>query len=276
MNHIIYNSKIYKNILHYFIHFYFITFFEILFYKYYIYTYEQNIIYNMIDSTIRQYYDKDIDTFDFVNTTSLIQHCNRIIINNENNLNNINNALFYICDVYIYTISSILITFFIYDLYNVYILFIDKISHDNRNSNEYKIDDCIFPPFDTPMTKLSPIKISKENLNINDNIIQPSSPFSMTLRSHMNISQSRYTETNHINKDVNNNNYIDKYKKTPCVFICFYGFHSKFLYEISKVIVFILILGTFEYLFFTYIVCQFRFFNLGQILCTILNKHILQ
>jgi hypothetical protein len=108
MNTIIYNSKIYKNILHYFIHFYFITFFEILFYKYYIYTYEQNIIYNMIDSTIRQYSYKDIHSFDFVNTTSLIQHCNTIIQNNENNLNNINNALFYICDVYIYTISSIL------------------------------------------------------------------------------------------------------------------------------------------------------------------------
>ena len=70
-----------------------------------------------------------------------------------------------------------------------------------------------------------------------------------------------------------NNKELYKNKKITCNFTYYYICNSRFVNEINKVILFIFILGTFEYLFFTFIVCKFRFLDLAQMICTIIDKN---
>ena len=248
---------IYNNILHYFIHFYFINLFEILFYKYYIFSYEQEILYNFITSINNGNNDNynliNITTNSIKNTTLFTENCNNIIENNKNEINDNNNYLFYICDVYLYVISSCLCLFLFYDLHLTYQSFIYKIS--NNNKEEFVIN------MDTFNCVITPIKILNSPKN-NDGV--------------RSISQNPITAFSHINnremQDENNKD-LYKNKKMTCNFAYYYICNSTFINEINKVVIFIVILGGFEYLFFTYIVCQFRFLNLAQMICSIINNN---
>ena len=64
----------------------------------------------------------------------------------------------------------------------------------------------------------------------------------------------------------------EKKKKKVNPFL-FYMNKSVFYPEIYKVGCFLLVLGGFEYFFFTYIICKLKFVNLGEILCFVVNEY---
>ena len=253
----IFYITIYNNILHYFIHFYFITFFEILFYKYYIFNYEQEVLYSFITSTLNKYNYNNNQNFNLINITTnsiknmtlFTENCNDIIKNNENEINDNNNYLFYICDVYLYIISAFLSFFLFYDLYLTYQSFIEKI-YNNNNKEEFLSNENI-PTLNYVIT---PLRISHSPRN-NDGS-----------RTFSHISTTKLEDEN--------NRELYKNKKITCNFTYYYLFNSNFVNEINKVIIFLIILGSFEYLFFTFIVCKFRFLDLAQMICSIINKNV--
>ena len=252
---------VYNNILHYFIHFYFITFFEILFYKYYIFTYEQEILYDLIASTFNDNANYKFNLINITknsiqNMTLFTENCNDIIENNENEINDNNNYLFYICDIYLYTISTCLCLFLFCDFYLTYQSFIQKIL--NNNKEEYLTNENN----ETLNYVITPMKISNSPKN-NEGLRSTSQNSIGLMCSHISPIEM-----------VSDEKEIYKNKKTTCNFAYYYVCNSMFINEINKVVIFILILGTFEYLFFTFIVCKFRFLNIAQMICSIINNKI--
>jgi hypothetical protein len=312
----IFFEKVYSAIVHYFIHFYFITVFEIIFYKYYIFEYEKSVVFNMIDSTINEYLpngrginhnflDVANITFTTTNITTISKNCDNFVGNSEFSIDKNNTHLFHICDIYIYTISSVLFLISLYDLSIVINLF--RHSHrcafettrcsntttilENQSEYQTRKDTIIYgtssksPINNDQFHSLVLVSVSDESSRNSQELqkiqTQNSEPESEPKNSQLQNSESESESESEPESrphshsiDIDNSSEIQIKRQYITNFIYFYICNSKFFLELNKVCVFITCLGLFEYLFFTYIVCEFRFLDLGQIICSIFKYKI--
>lgn len=247
-----------KLIFYHFLHLYFLTLFEVIFYIYYIMPYEKELIYNLFDldkkytNTIN---NTIIDTID--NTYSNDKNFNNKCIHYQNELDDSNTKLFNKCIIYIIIINALLLLLFIKDIYQNYNLFceintspknfqVSKSSH-NIITDYKKNDDSGFELLD----------ISNLNNNSFEKITNNTNNFE---KINNNLKKNTSFE-----KITNN---IDKY------FIFYYYKNSELLKEIFKLIQFIVLVGIFEYLFFTTIVNKYKIANIHTILCKLIKEVI--
>ena len=252
-----------KLIFYHFLHLYFLTLFEVIFYIYYIMPYEKELIYNLFDldkkytDTINNTIIDIIDTIDTIDNTIIDTYSNNKCIHYQNELDDSNTKLFNKCIIYIIIINALLLLLFIKDIYQNYNLFceiitsptnfqVSKSSH-NIISDYKKNDDSGFELLDiSNLNNNSFEKITNNNNNfekINNNLKKNTS----------------------FEKITNN---IDKY------FIFYYYKNSELLKEIFKLIQFIVLVGIFEYLFFTTIVNKYKIANSHTILCKLIKEVI--
>jgi len=255
-----------KLILYHFLHFYFLTLFEVIFYIYYVMPFEKKIIYDLFDSRSIKNIISDYNKT-FVDVQIDKYYNNKQCLRYQNKLDKFNSKLFHSCIIYIIVINVLLMLLFIYDIYeNYYNFCLLNISPKNQK--------YILTPTPTPTPKTN----SKSSL--------------MAFRSSQNIHNDykKNDDTNleidndfelvdinskgKINTQTNNqtNNQINI--QTNEYFIMYYFKNSKVIKEIWKLIQFIILVGIFEYLFFTYIINKYKIANSHTILCKLLEDII--
>ncbi len=153
-----------------------------------------------------------------------------------------NDKLFNYCFYYLIFINFILLLIIIYDIYLLYNKYSEVIVIQDNN-DEHKTGKWI------EITNRSSDEI---NLNVKDS----NSDIPSIVDSNENLVR---IETQNITKNS---------------FIKYYLSSSKVVNEIKKLLQFILIIGAFEYLFFSYIVNKFKIANTHSILCNIIKNSL--
>ncbi len=237
-----------KLIFYHFLHLYFLTLFEVIFYIYYIMPYEKELIYNLFDLKNHQY--TNVINITNLDNTILNKNCNYY----QNELDDSNTKLFNKCILYIIIINVLLLLLFMKDIYQNYISFCEtstspknfQVSKSSHNIiSDYKKND------DSGFELLDISNINNNTNNINNNSI--------------NNTNNNLKKNTSFEKITNN---IDKY------FIFYYYKNSELLKEIFKLIQFIVLVGIFEYLFFTTIVNKYKIANIHTILCKLIKEVI--
>jgi hypothetical protein len=175
--------------------------------------------------------------------------------------------LFNKCIIYIIIINVLLILLFIKDIYQNYNSFceinispknfqVSKSSH-NIITDYKKNDDSGFELLDISNLNNN---TNNTNNNTNNNLKKNTSFEKIT-----NIINNNLKKNTSFEKITNN---IDKY------FIFYYYKNSELLKEIFKLIQFIVLVGIFEYLFFTTIVNKYKIANIHTILCKLIKEVI--
>ena len=248
-----------KLIFYHFLHLYFLTEFEIIFYIYYVMPYEKLLIFNLFDTDdiekILPSYNKTyIETYNKKYTKN---KCNAY----QNRLDNYNSKLFNYCIIYIIIINVLLVMLFIKDIYQNYSIFCETcISPTNQ---KYKLS-C--NPSSSLMAFKSSQNIANDYKKNDDNGIE--------LRD-ININTGINIETSHSKEFNNTNNEFNPIRiKNDDLFIVYYYKNSELIKEIFKLIQFIILVGIFEYVFFTTIVNKYKIANIDTILCNIESKII--
>uniref|UniRef100_A0A6C0IFD7 Uncharacterized protein n=1 Tax=viral metagenome TaxID=1070528 RepID=A0A6C0IFD7_9ZZZZ len=239
-----------KLIFYHFLHLYFLTEFEVIFYIYYVMPYEKQLILNLFDSnditSILPFYNKTL--IELYNNKYNNNNCNTY----QNRLDNYNSKLFNYCIIYIIIINVLLVMLFIKDIYQNYNIFCDtNISPTNQI---YKLS-C------NPSSSLMAFK-SSQNIAIDykkndDNCVELQDINS-------NIESAHNNDTKNELKSIRIQ--IDD------IFIVYYYKKSELIKEIFKLTQFIILVGIFEYLFFTTIVNKYKIANIDTILCNIESK----
>ena len=248
-----------KLIFYHFLHLYFLTEFEIIFYIYYVMPYEKLLIFNLFDTSdlekILPLYNKTyIETY---NNKYSKNKCNAY----QNRLDTYNSKLFNYCIIYIIIINVLLVMLFIKDIYQNYSIFCETcISPTNQ---KYKLS-C--NPSSSLMAFKSSQNIANDYKKNDDNGVE--------LRD-VNINTGINIETSHSKEFNNTNNEFNPIRiKNDDLFIVYYYKNSELMKEIFKLIQFIILVGIFEYVFFTTIVNKYKIANIDTILCNIESKII--
>ena len=245
-----------KLIFYHFLHLYFLTEFEVIFYIYYVMPYEKQLIFKLFDTNditnILPYYNKTyIDLYynqynNKYNNKYSENNCNKY----QNRLDTYNTKLFKNCIIYIIVINGLLLLLFIKDIYQNYNSFYEtNVSPTNQ---KYKLS-C------NPSSSLMAFK-SSQNI-ANDYKKNDDSGFEL---------QAINIEKTDTNEFIENKETIKI--KNDDYFIIYYYKNSELIKEIFKLIQFIILVGVFEYVFFTTIVNKYKIANIDTILCNIENK----
>lgn len=233
--------------IHHFIHLYFFTEFEILFYFYYILPYEKQLVYNMfsrdkiLDSL--EYNDDIIELIDNMKThdydydkqCSLESH--RIDANHH--------KLWTYCVIYIIIMNVLLFLLFVKDFvtcYGDYLLFSKGTDINNVSSKSLSALSSLSSPSFHNQTKYKKTDFDFEMVDL-----ESSSSLSLTTSSSSII----------VSKNVS--------------FRLYYWNKSEFLLALCKTVQFIILIGIFEYLFFSIIVNKYKVVSAKLLLCKLLQ-----
>jgi hypothetical protein len=221
--------------------------------------YEKLLIFNLFDTSdlekILPLYNKTyIETY---NNKYSKNKCNAY----QNRLDTYNSKLFNYCIIYIIIINVLLVMLFIKDIYQNYSIFCETcISPTNQ---KYKLS-C--NPSSSLMAFKSSQNIANDYKKNDDNGVE--------LRD-VNINTGINIETSHSKEFNNTNNEFNPIRiKNDDLFIVYYYKNSELMKEIFKLIQFIILVGIFEYVFFTTIVNKYKIANIDTILCNIESKII--
>jgi len=215
------------------IHICLLTEFEIFFYIYYVMPYEKSIFNKLFDA-------KELKLPNLPNLNiSYFDIENNKCTNYQKQIDDDNKKLFDYCYTYIVIINVILLIFFVYDLFKTYCLFVIP------NSPKYNSKSSLisFNSFTIDYKKNDDLEDNLELVDIEIEQITPDK------------------KPNPIEKQIK-----------PSYFIVYYWKNSRFLYEFVKTIEFIILIGIFEYCFFTFIVNKFKIANNKTIMCNIFKK----
>ena len=235
-----------KLIFYHFLHLYFLTLFEVIFYIYYVMPYEKKIIYDLFDNL-------DIKSLlvNYNNTLTETIYDKKKCSSYQNKLDNSNEKLFDKCLIYIIIINILLFLLFVFDAYQNYNTFCSVIISPKNQK---------YIPSNTPTS--TPTHNSKSSL--------------ISFKSSQNI-QNDYKKNDNDFELVNisnNNTFIPNEKlntQTNEYFIVYYYKNSQIVKEIYKLVQFIILVGIFEYLFFTMIVNKYKIANIYTILCNLIK-----
>jgi hypothetical protein len=225
-------KSIYYRILHYFIHFYFITMFEIFFYIYYIFPYEKSVLSNAIQPPFSIDNYNKTEIDNYKPVHDLLKTCDSIIQKDTNKIDSNNNGLIHDCYIYIYMMNAFLVCLFLYDLYITNHQFVIHLQEENTI-----VYNDIIQTNNNSIIEINELRHSEQKLEIELNPIPTQNP-----------------------------------NKNSHYFIIYFFKNSFFMKELRKVIIFMSLLCIFEYVFFTYIVCQFKFLSVNSILCMIFES----
>jgi hypothetical protein len=242
-----------KLIFYHFLHLYFLTLFEVIFYIKYVMPYEKKIIFDLFDDLdIKSILPVSVNKSDSNPYTDLIYN-KKQCTSYQDKLDNSNAKLLDNCLGYIITINILLFLLFVFDIYQNYNCFCSISINVSPKNIKY-----------TP------------TYNSNSSLI--------AFKSSQNI-QNDYKKND--NKDFelvnisNNGTFIPNDKsneksnmKPNEYFIVYYYKNSQIVKEILKLIQFIILVGIFEYLFFTLVVNKYKIANIHTILCNIVKKLI--
>lgn len=225
-------------LLYHFIHLYFISEFEVLFYLYYIFPYEKRMVYNLFT----------INDIPYNYNTTLINNiyekynCQSYF----NEMNNNNDKLFNYCFYYLISINILLFLIIIYDMYYLHLKYSEIIVIQDNNDGKL-----------IEITNRNSDELNISNINIKD--------------SNNDIPSIIDSNENLVKMQTMNSNIIVNNKDS---FIKYYLVNSKVVNEIKKLLQFILLIGAFEYLFFSYIVNEFKIANTHSIVCNIIKNNL--
>lgn len=247
-----------KLIFYHFLHLYFLTEFEIIFYIYYVMPYEKQLIFNLFDSNdittiLPDYNETYIDLYyNKYNNKYSDNKCNTY----QNRLDNYNSKLFNYCIMYIIIINVLFVMLFIKDIYQNYNIFCEtNISPTNQ---KYKLS-C--NPSSSLMAFKSSQNIANDYKKNDDNCVELQDI-------NTNIESAHGKD---FNSDTNNDLKPIRIKIDD-IFVVYYYKNSQLIKEIFKLTQFIILVGIFEYVFFTTIVNKYKVANIDTILCNIISK----
>lgn len=238
---------------YHFIHLYFFTEFEIFFYIYYILPYEKDLVYNMFSKKNLLNglgYSDDFFNNLINNIKSQDYNYNKQCSLEQDRINANHDKLWTYCFIYIMLINVLMFLLFIKDFaicYRDFIPFSRTISNsDNSNNNTSgkSLASLSSPSFS------SQSKYKKTDFDFDLEMI------------------SIDLETNKISNDETSNN-ISIIKNTS--FCTYYWNRSEFLAATYKTIQFIILIGIFEYLFFSIIINKYKVVSAKLLLCKLLE-----
>lgn len=224
-----------KLIYYHFLHLYFLTEFEVIFYIYYVMPYESLLIYNLFKK-------KDIYSYipvynNIYNDTLYNKNkCRKY----QEKLDKYNIKLFNNCIIYIIIINAFLCFLFIHDIYQNYKLFCETAT--SPKNQKYNSNSSL-------MSFRSSQNITNDYKKNDDNCV----------------------ELQHINVNFDKNEIVE-IKTDKGLFIVYYYKNSKVINEIIKLFQFILLVGIFEYIFFTTIINKYKIANIDTIICEIIES----
>ena len=241
-----------KLIFYHFLHLYFLTEFEVIFYIYYVMPYEKSLIYNLFDSNditkILPSYNKTYIDLYYNENKYNENNCNKY----QNRLDNYNSKLFNNCIIYIIIINVLLVVLFIKDLYQNYASFYE--TNTSPKNQKYKLS----------YNSNSSLIAFKSSQNIaNDYKKNDDTGFELQVVNIEKPDCKDFIDTNELKIIRTNNNDF---------FIVYYYKNSELIKEIFKLTQFIILVGIFEYVFFTTIINKYKIANIDTILCKIYNE----
>ena len=256
--------------IHHFIHLYFFTEFEILFYIYYILPYEKQLIYNMFskDKLFNSFNYDDIVVNNLIDNMKSFNYDEQCGLEHDR-IDANHNKLWTYCFMYIVFINVLLFLLFVKDFatcYRDYVPFSRTISFKNGNEiNDNGINDNV----------INSIKNSSGNA-----LASLGSP---SFRSKAEYKKTDFEfeivdlELNRTNNN-NNNNITKSNSNTHLIlnnnwsFCLYYWNKSEFLAATYRTIQFIILIGIFEYLFFSIIVNKYKVVSAKLLLCKLLQS----
>ena len=226
-----------KLIYYHFLHLYFLTEFEVIFYIYYVMPYESLLIYNLFKQKDMSSY---ISVYNNIYNDTLYNKnkCRKY----QDKLDKYNIKLFNNCIIYIIIINVLLILLFIQDIYKNYNLFCETAT--SPKNQKYNANSSL-------MSFRSSQNITNDYKKNDDNIIE--------------------LELQHININFEKKDVIE-IKPDKGLFVVYYYKNSQIINEIIKLFQFILLVGFFEYIFFTTIINKYKIANFDTIICEIIEK----
>lgn len=282
--------KWYSIFLFYILHFYFITSFEVLFYLYYILPYERNLIYDLFDvdkATAEFDLGDTTTTYNVTNSTSWLYETNHCR-NNARRMKEANDILYGYCNDYLVSINVIVLIILFGDVYIMY----HQRPTDNNNHTTNKPNTFVSPPSPTK-TPISALKSNSLSFMGYETVQEHEHQHTIIELTELTNRQKNQTEDDIICEpidleapnQINNNASEETNKKIPpsmisifaiiSPFSTYYLKNSQFIQEFNSSMGFIVIIGLFEYIFFTQIVNQFKVFNLREFLCDLVSKQII-
>jgi hypothetical protein len=224
-----------KLIYYHFLHLYFLTEFEVIFYIYYVMPYESLLIYNLFKKKDMYSY---IPVYNNIYNDTLYNKnkCQKY----QAKLDKYNIKLFNNCIIYIIIINVFLCFLFIKDIYQNYNLFCE-------------------------------IATSPKNQKYNSNSSLMSFRSSQNITNDYKKNDDNCVELQHINVNFDKNEIVE-IKTDKGLFIVYYYKNSQVINEIIKLFQFILLVGIFEYIFFTTIINKYKIANIDTIICEIIEN----
>ena len=232
--------------IHHFIHLYFFTEFEILFYFYYILPYEKQLVYNMfsrdkiLDSL--EYNDDIIELIDNMKTHDYDYDKQCSLENDRIDANH--HKLWTYCFIYIIIMNVLLFLLFVKDFvtcYGDYLLFSKGLGINNVSSKSLSALSALSSPSFHNQTKYKKTDFDFEMVDL-ESLSSASATSSSSIIVSKNVS-----------------------------FRLYYWNKSEFLLALCKTVQFIILIGIFEYLFFSIIVNKYKVVSAKLLLCKLLQ-----
>jgi hypothetical protein len=255
--------------IHHFIHLYFFTEFEILFYIYYILPYEKQLVYNMFskDKLFNSFNYDDVAVDNFINNMKSYNYDEQCSLERDR-IDANHDKLWTYCFMYIIFINVFLFLLFVKDFatcYRDYVPFSRTISFKNGNEiNDNGINDIKNSSGNALASLGSPSFRSKAEYKKTDFEFE--------------IIDLELNRTNNNNNNNNNNNITKSNSNTHLIlnnnwsFCLYYWNKSEFLSATYRTIQFIILIGIFEYLFFSIIVNKYKVVSAKLLLCKLLQS----
>ena len=252
----------YSTILFYGIHFYFITLFEVLFYIYYILPYEQSLLLRLFDfPSIGKLANSNYNITVVATELYEMENCRH----DTNRIFDANLPLYSYCFYYIGFIHFCLLSLFFYDIYVV--IFkkkTDTIMNKNGDENGDENGEQNGEQNDETLVESS-LKMTNISSTTTNGLTKNTFSFSSVDTTTNDFSQIK------LECKIKEGGNGEQNNKILIKNVIFYWKHSKFVAEFIRSIYFIILIGIFEYIFFTQIVDHFKVFDLKIIICHLLK-----
>lgn len=243
-----------KLIFYHFLHLYFLTLFEVIFYIYYVMPYEKELVYNLFNSNDIPIYNKT-----FVDIYHDLYYSEEKCKNYQDKLDSSNLKLFDNCIIYLIIINILLILLFIKDIYQNYTIFCDK-SISPKNHGQSQNCNLTFNSNSSLIAFKSSQNIINDYKKNDDSTIELAELTNENKNAHVHVYElSNKLKLSLISEEI---------------FIVYYYKNSEVVKEIGKLIQFIILVGIFEYVFFTTIINKYKIANIHTIICKIIKDLI--
>ena len=235
------SSTRYESFLYYFLHFYFVTVFEILFYIYYIFPYENLLFYQLFYSYIDKYLRNNEQLHTIVNIIMTNATMTEYYENCERDIDRIyyyDEKIFMTCKIYILCVHIVFLCIFAYDLCVGCRRYVDN--------GEPTVEHSIYSE-NNIMSEINSQFLCDEQTDGNNDV----------------------SLTSDNKKQDNINEHVAENKRR---FFVYYYQNSSFLKEFLRTAKFIMLIGVFEYLFFTDIIQKVKIADMDIILCKVVKS----